>query len=277
MGRLDGRVALVTGGGRGQGRAHALTLAREGADVAICDIGADVATVPYPLSRPDDLAETAAMVEAEGRRCVAVQADVRDTAQIGAAVAAALDALARIDIVVANAGVCSFGSFGELTDEAWGDMLDVNLTGVFKTFRAVLPVMVEQGAGRMVATSSMGGRTGMANLAHYVAAKFGVIGLVKSLALEVATHGITVNAVCPSTVDTEMVHNPAMYGLFCPGFDDPGREDVQPIYERMNPMRVPWLDPEEVARATAFLVSDDARHISGTVLEVSCGGSAYQH
>jgi len=277
VGRLDGRVALVTGGGRGQGRAHAVTLAREGADVAICDVGADVATVPYPLARPADLAETARLVEGEGRRCVAVQADVRDTEQIGAAVAATVSAFGRIDIAVANAGVCSFGPFGELADDAWADMLDINLTGVFKTFRAVLPVMVAQGGGRMVATSSMGGRTGMANLAHYVAAKFGVIGLVKSLALEVATQGITVNAVCPSTVDTEMVHNPAMYGLFCPGFEDPGRDDVQPIYERMNPMRVPWLDPDEVARATAFLVSDDARHISGTVLEVSCGGSAYQH
>jgi SDR family mycofactocin-dependent oxidoreductase len=277
VGRLDGRVALVTGGGRGQGRAHAVTLAREGADIAICDIGADVATIPYPLARPADLADTARMVEAEGRRCVAVQADVRDTEQIGAAVAATVSAFGRIDIAVANAGVCSFAPFGELADDAWADMLDINLTGVFKTLRAVLPVMVAQGGGRMVATSSMGGRQGMANLAHYSAAKFGVIGLVKSLALEVATQGITVNAVCPSTVDTEMVHNPALYGLFCPGFDEPGREDVQPIYERMNPMRVPWLDPEEVARATAFLVSDDARHISGTVLEVSCGGSAYQH
>jgi len=277
VGRLDGRVALVTGGGRGQGRAHAVTLAREGADVAICDIGADVGTVPYPLSRPADLAETARLVEAEGRRCVAVQADVRDTDQVGAAVATAVAAFARIDIAVANAGVCSFGAFAELADETWRDMLDINLTGVFKTFRAVLPIMLNQGGGRLVATSSMGGRTGMANLAHYVAAKWGVIGLVKSLALEVATQGITVNAVCPSTVDTEMVHNPAMYGLFCPGFGDPGREDVRPIYEHMNPMRVPWLDPEEVARATAFLVSDDARHISGTVLEVACGGSAYQH
>jgi NAD(P)-dependent dehydrogenase (short-subunit alcohol dehydrogenase family) len=121
----------------------------------------------------------------------------------------------------------------------------------------------------------MAGRMGMANLAHYVAAKWGVIGLIKSVALEVAPYGITANVVCPVTVDTDMVHNPAMYGLFCPDLPDPGRSDVEPVYRRMNPMRRPWLDPSDVAEAVAFLASDEARSISGSTLEVSLGGSAH--
>ncbi len=274
---LEGRVALVTGGARGQGRVHAMTLARRGCDVAVCDLVAPVATVPYELAAPPDLAETARLVEATGRRCVTVVADVRDTDQVEAAVAATLGALGRLDVLVANAGICSFAPLADLADEAWEDMLATNLTGVFKAVRAVVPHMVAARAGRIVATSSMGGRMGMANLAHYVAAKWGVIGLIKSAALELAPHGITANVVCPATVDTAMVHNPAMYRLFCPDLVDPGRDEVRPAYARMNPMRIPWLDPQDVADAVAFLASDEARSISGATIEVSAGGSALMH
>jgi len=275
--KLDGKVALITGGARGQGRAHAVTLAREGCDIAVCDLAAPVATVPYPLASETDLAETRRLVEAAGQRCLTMVADVRVSADMDAAVGATVEAFGRVDVLVANAGICSFGAVADLDDDTWDDMIAVNLTGAFKAVRAVVPRMVSQRGGRIIATASMGARMGMANLGHYVAAKWGVIGLVKSVALEVAPYGVTANVVCPATVDTDMVHNPAMYGLFCPGIAVPQRSDVEAVYARMNPMRRPWLDPSEVAEAVAFLASDEARSISGSTLEVSMGGSAQLH
>jgi len=278
--KLEGRVAVVTGGARGQGRAHALALAAAGCDVAVWDIADPAAapTVPYPLSARADLDETVRLVEGTtGQRCLPVVADVRRTGDVDAAVAATRAALGRIDILVANAGVCSFAPVGEISDEMWDEMIATDLTGVFKPVRAVIPLMTEQRAGRIIATASMAGRMGMPNLAHYVAAKWGVIGFIKSVALEVAAHGITANVVCPATVDTDMVHNPPMYSLFCPGMADPQREDVEPVYRRMNPMREPWLSPQDVSAAVAFLASDEARFVSGTTLEVSMGGSAHLH
>jgi SDR family mycofactocin-dependent oxidoreductase len=274
MGKLDEQVAFITGGARGQGRSHALALAREGADIAICDIAAPIETVPYPLAGEEDLAETVRQVEALGRRCVAAKADVRETEQIEAAVAATLAELGRVDILLANAGVCGFGAFWEISDEMWDDMVDTDLTGVFKSMRAVVPGMIERGYGRIVATSSMGGRMGNPNLAHYVAAKWGVIGLVKTLALEVADKGITVNAICPATVDTEMVHNDALYGLFAPDLENPTRADVEPRYTAMNPIPLPWTPAEEISAAVLYLVSAEARLVTGTTLDVCMGASA---
>lgn len=274
MGKLDGQVALITGGARGQGRSHALALAGEGADIAVCDIAAQLETVPYPLAGEDDLAETVRQVEALGRRCVAVKADVRSTEQIEGAVEEALAELGRIDILLANAGVCGFGAFWEISDQMWDEMVDTDLTGVFKSMRAVVPHMIDRGYGRIVATSSMGGRMGNPNLAHYVAAKWGVVGLVKTLALEVADKGITVNAVCPATVDTEMVHNDALYGLFAPDIENPTKEQVEPRYTAMNPIPVPWTPPEEISAAVMYLVSAEARLVTGTTLDVCMGASA---
>lgn len=274
MGKLDGQVAFITGGARGQGRSHALALAGEGADVAVCDIAAQLETVPYPLASEDDLAETVRQVEALGRRCVAVKADVRSTEQIEGAVEEALAELGRIDILLANAGVCGFGAFWEISDQMWDEMVDTDLTGVFKSMRAVVPHMIDRGYGRIVATSSMGGRMGNPNLAHYVAAKWGVIGLVKTLALEVADKGITVNAVCPATVDTEMVHNDALYGLFAPDIENPTKEQVEPRYTAMNPIPVPWTPAEEISAAVMYLVSAEARLVTGTTLDVCMGASA---
>jgi SDR family mycofactocin-dependent oxidoreductase len=274
MGKLDGQVAFITGGARGQGRSHALALAGEGADIAICDIAAQLETVPYPLAGEDDLAETVRQVEALGRRCVAVKADVRSTEEIEGAVEEALTELGRIDILLANAGVCGFGAFWEISDQMWDEMVDTDLTGVFKSMRAVVPHMIDRGYGRIVATSSMGGRMGNPNLAHYVAAKWGVIGLVKTLALEVADKGITVNAVCPATVDTEMVHNDALYGLFAPDIESPTKEQVEPRYTAMNPIPVPWTPPEEISAAVMYLVSAEARLVTGTTLDVCMGASA---
>jgi SDR family mycofactocin-dependent oxidoreductase len=274
MGKLDGRVAVITGGARGQGRAHAEVLAGEGADIVVCDLAEQIASVPYAMATEDDLAETVRLVEKTGRRCVATRADVRSTDDMDAVVALALREFGQIDILVANAGICGFGKFWELTDEQWDDMIATDLTGVFKSMRAVVPHMIERSYGRIVATSSMGGRMGNPNLAHYVAAKWGVIGLVKTLALEVADRGITVNAVCPASVDTPMVHNDALYGLFAPDLDHPTKEQVEPRYTAMNPIPVPWVDPHEISRAVLYLVEEGARYISGSTLDVACGGTA---
>jgi SDR family mycofactocin-dependent oxidoreductase len=274
MESFEGKVAFVTGGARGQGRSHALALARAGADVAVCDIAEQIDTVPYQLATPADLDETRLLIEGLGRRCVAVKADVRDSAQVDAAVAETRERLGPIDICVANAGVCGFGRFWEITDEMWDDMIATDLTSVFKTLRAVAAEMHARRDGRIVVTSSMGGRMGNPNLAHYVAAKWGVIGLVKTLALELASSGTTVNAVCPATVSTDMVHNAPMYNLFCPDLTSPTRDDVRPAYAAMTPMGVPWLDPIDISEVVVFLASTAARYISGATIDVSAGSSA---
>ena len=214
------------------------------------------------------------LVEKLGRRAVAIEADVRDRAAMERVVEQALGELGQLDIVVANAGICGFGAMPALTEAQWDDMLAVNLTGVFNTFRAVVPHMVERRYGRLVAISSGAGRTGVPNLSHYAATKWGLIGFVKSVALEVAAHGITANVVCPATVDTPMVHNEALYSLFAPDIASPTKELVAPRYEAMNPMRVPWLDPQEISNAVLFLASDRSAFISGETIEVSAGGSA---
>lgn len=274
MGKLDGRVALVTGAARGQGRAHALALAAEGADLVICDAAKDIDTVPYPLAAAEDLAETERLLVAAGRRCLSRVVDVRNSEALDSLVADAVAELGHVDICVANAGVCGFGQFWEITDAMWDDMIGVDLTGVFKTLRAVTPHMIERGYGRIVATSSLGGRMGTPNLAHYVAAKFGVVGLVKTLAREVASHGITVNAICPASVDTPMLHNAALYGLFCPDLESPTREDVEPRYTAMNAVPRPWLQPDEVSRVVVFLCTDDGASMTGEAVQIGLGASA---
>lgn len=274
MGEFDDRVVLITGAARGQGRAHAVAFAEGGADVVVVDACADIASVPYALSAAGDLHETAQFVEKTGRRALALEADVRDRAAMESAVAQTVAEFGKVDIVVANAGICGFGLMPELTAQQWDDMLAVNLTGVFNTFRAVVPHMVERGYGRLVAISSGAGKTGTPNLSHYAATKWGVIGFVKSVALEVAANGVTANVVCPATVDTPMVHNAALYSLFAPDMADRTKENVRPRYEAMNPMRVAWLDPQDISNAVLFLASERSAFISGETIEVSAGGSA---
>jgi SDR family mycofactocin-dependent oxidoreductase len=267
MGALDGRVAMITGGARGQGRAHALALAAEGADIVAADVPAAMTDLGYPLATEDDLAETAKRVEELGRRCLPITLDVRDAAAVGCAVDETLAQLGSLDIVVANAGIVCTGRLEDVTDQAWQQLLDTNLTGVFYTLRAVIPVMRRQRFGRIVVTSSMGGRMGIPELGAYNATKWGLIGLAKSLALEVAKDGVTVNVICPTTVQTPMVQPE--------GSDDVPDELVRRMM-KANPIPQPWLQPEDVSRGVLYLVADPGV-ITGSVLEIGLGGSARIH
>jgi SDR family mycofactocin-dependent oxidoreductase len=274
MKRFDGQVAVITGGAKGQGRNHALAFAREGADVVVCDIGRQI-PVASPMGTLDQLEETAAMVRETGRKCIAIAGDTRSSADMNAVVSAAVDAFGRVDVFVANAGVAAFGPFNEMSDDMWHEIVSVNLSGVATSIRAVLPTMVAQSSGRIIATASAVGREGGPNNANYAASKWGVIGFVKSVAIEVAPLGITVNAVSPMSVSTDMCHNEKTYTLFRPDLADPTTDDVRDTFATLNPMGVPWLECDDVTAGVLFLASAEARYITGTALDIAGGWNAH--
>jgi SDR family mycofactocin-dependent oxidoreductase len=274
MGTLEGQVALITGGARGQGRTHAVTLAKQGADVALCDRCADMDTIGYGLASAEDLAETVTLVEKEGRRCVAAEMDVRDPAALGALVGQVEATFGRLDVLVANAGVCATRGVADVTDAEWADIVGTNLTGVFHAIRAVAPVMMAQGSGRIVATSSMMGRMGAPQMTAYVASKWGVIGLVKSAAQDLAPYGVTVNAVAPGNIATPMVQNDTLYKTVRPDLESPTWDDVAPVLQMGHVLPTPLLDPYEVSDVVLFLVGPQGRHITGAVIDISAGASA---
>lgn len=272
MGRVEGKVAFITGAARGQGRSHAVRLAEEGADIIAIDICAQIDSVPFPMARPEDLAETVAQVEALDRRIVAVQADVRDHAAVQRAVDDGVAQLGRLDIVSANAGIYSHGLLADMEPQTWQDMIDVNLTGVYYTCRAAIPHLMAGGrGGSMILTSSSVGIRAIANLGHYGSAKHGVVGLMRTLALELAPHMIRVNSIHPTSVDTDMIHNDSMYSLLMPGVAEPTREMCGEILEGINALPVPWVEPRDISNAVLFLASDEARYITGVTLPVDCG------
>ena len=269
--RLEGKVAFVTGAARGQGRSHAVRLAEEGADIIAVDLCAQVDSVPYPMATPDDLAQTVKEVEALDRRIVATRADVRDAGALKSALDAGVAELGRLDIVCANAGIFSF-STEELGEQAWRDMIDINLTGVWHTAKAAVPHLVEGGrGGSMILTSSTAGLKGFPNFAHYVSAKHGVVGLMRTLALELAPHMIRVNSVHPTSVNTDMIQNDATYRLFAPDIENPTREDVAPRFGEMNALPINWVEARDISNAVLFLASDEARYITGITLPVDAG------
>src|SRR6201997_2791481 len=274
MGLVDGKVALVTGAGRGQGRSHALRLASEGADVIAFDIGPGrVETISYELASEADLDATVAEIEAMGRRAVKAIADVRSLSDLQAAVDTGLSQLGKIDIVCANAGIGSWAVAWEMTEQQWKDMIDINLTGVFNAVRAALPSMVERGeGGSLVLTSSTAGLRAYANTAHYTAAKHGVVGLMKVLTQELGPHRIRVNAVCPTTVRTPLVINDATFQLFAPDVENPGEDDVREPFEGLNILPgVAWIEPSDVSDAVVFLCSAAAKFITGVALPIDAG------
>ncbi|MFF3572618.1 mycofactocin-coupled SDR family oxidoreductase [Nocardia jiangxiensis] len=273
MGQLEGKVALVTGAARGQGRSHAIRLAQEGADIIALDICGEIASTAYHGSTVEDLDETARAVEKTGRRVRTEVADVRDLSALERAVAAGIDEFGRLDTVVANAGIFSSAPLHELTEDQWQEMVDINLTGVWKTMRVTVPRLIEQGqGGSIVLISSTGGLQGFPNFAHYVAAKHGVTGLARTAANELAPHKIRCNSVHPSSVLTDMIDHEAMYRLFRPDLDKPTHEDFRDACQAgMNLLPIPWLEPVDISNAVVWLASDASRYVTGVALPVDAG------
>ncbi|AXK85202.1 mycofactocin-coupled SDR family oxidoreductase [Nocardia farcinica] len=273
MGRVSGKVALVTGAARGIGRAQAVRLAQEGADIVALDLCGPVETVIIPPATRADLDETARAVEKTGARVVAATVDVRDGAALRAATDAAVAELGGLDIVCATAGITSSAPALELSEQAWQTMLDVNLTGVWQTCKAATPHLIERGGGAMILTSSIAGLRGLVGVAHYTAAKHGVVGLARSLAKELAPHHVRVNSVHPTNVDTPMIQNDMVRKVFRPDRENPTRAEFAEAAVSMNMLPIPWVDPLDIANASLFLASDEARYITAVALPIDAGST----
>ena len=274
MGRVEGKVALVTGAARGQGRSHAIRLAEEGADLILLDVLENLPTLEYDLGTETDLAETVAAVEALDRRVVWGQADVRDADALRELVTRGVGELGALDIVSANAGISPrLAKIWEITPQEWGDQIAVNLTGVFNTIRVVVPPMIAGGrGGAIVLTSSGAGLAGIPHLGAYNASKHGVVGLALTLANELARHDIRVNALCPGTVGTPMVtQNRSQHSFFRPDLPAPSLTDTMAALKKVSPLGRPWIEPIDVSNALLWLVSDEGRYVTGITLPIDQG------
>jgi SDR family mycofactocin-dependent oxidoreductase len=270
--RLAGKVAFVTGAARGQGRSHAVRLAAEGADIIAVDALEQFGSVKYPLSTKADLDETVAQIEAVDRRVISRQADVRDLAVLRAVVDEGVAEFGRLDVVVANAGIATYAPALELTEQEWDEMVDINLSGVWRTVRASVHHIRSRGeGGSVIITSSASGLRAIPNTGHYAAAKHGLVGFMKVLALELGRDRIRVNTIHPTTVDTPMVQNQATLDLFLPGQDDQSQEAFARIARHLNPIPVPWIQPGTVSDLVTFLASDEAEFITGAAIPVDAG------
>jgi SDR family mycofactocin-dependent oxidoreductase len=272
-GRVEGKVAFITGAARGQGRSHAVRLAQEGADIIAIDICKAIDNVPYPASTPADLAETVELVQGCGRRIVTAEVDVRDYDSLKNAVDNGVAELGRLDIVVANAGIGNGGDrLDKISRDIWQEMIDINLTGVWHTTKAATPHLISGGrGGSIVLTSSVGGYKAYPHTGHYIAAKHGVIGLMRTLALELGEHMIRVNSVMPTQVNTPMVMNEQTFRLFAPHKEHPGPEDFAPISQMMHTLPIPWVEPVDVSNAVLYFASDESRYVTGVSLPVDAG------
>jgi SDR family mycofactocin-dependent oxidoreductase len=272
-GRVAGKVAFITGAARGQGRSHALRLAQEGADIIAVDLCQQVASVPYAMSTPEDLAETVKEIEALDRRIVATQADVRDYAAVKAALDDGVAQLGRLDIVSANAGIFSFGALADLDDTTWKDMIDVNLTGVWHTVKAAIPHLRAAGGGSVILTSSTAGLMAIPQIGHYTSAKHGVVGLMRTLAVELAPDMIRVNSVHPTAVDTDMIQNSATYELFAADLPvaERTRDVVGARFAELNALPIPWVEAVDISNAVLWLASDESRYVTGVTLPIDAG------
>lgn len=273
-GRLTGKVALITGAARGIGRAQAVRFAQEGADIIALDICGPVDTVAVPPATADDLAETAGAVRAAGGRVRSEVVDVRDAEGLAGAADRGVEEFGGLDIVCATAGITSRGMATELPEQVWQTMLDVNLTGVWRTCKVTAPHLIARGSGSIVLVSSIAGLRGLVGVAHYTAAKHGVVGLMRSLANDMAPHGIRVNSVHPTNVDTPMIQNDVVSSAFRPDLDrPPTREEFAAAAQTMNMLDIPWVEAVDVANASLFLASDEARYVTAVTLPVDAGST----
>ncbi|BBX01412.1 3-ketoacyl-ACP reductase [Mycolicibacterium moriokaense] len=273
-GRVEGKVAFISGAARGQGRSHAVRLAEEGADIIAVDVCKRISSqTDIPAATPDDLAETADLVKNLNRRIVTAEVDVRDYDALKSVVDSGVEQLGRLDIVVANAGIGNGGATLDKTSEDdWTDMIDVNLAGVWKTVKAAVPHLLSGGrGGSIILTSSVGGLKAYPHTGHYIAAKHGVIGLMRTFAVELGQHSIRVNAVCPTNVNTPLFMNEGTMKLFRPDLENPGPDDLAVAAQFMHVLPVGWVEPVDVSNAVLFLASDESRYITGLPVTVDAG------
>jgi SDR family mycofactocin-dependent oxidoreductase len=272
MGQLDGKVAFITGVARGQGRSHALTLAREGANIIGLDLCAKPSTTAYDGATEEDLQETVRLVKETGADIIAEIADTRDYYQVKAVFDRGIEQFGRIDIVIPNAGICSGAKTWEITPEDWRETIDINLNGVFHTVKAAIPTLIsQQQGGSIVFIGSTEALKGAENISSYAASKHGVTGLMTSLARELGRYNIRVNSVNPTCVDTHMINNDFVYGLFRPDLDKPTREDVIDTFAGTHLLPVPWMEPHDVSNAILYLVTESGRYITASTLVIDAG------
>jgi SDR family mycofactocin-dependent oxidoreductase len=273
-GRVEGKVAFITGAARGQGRSHAVRLAEEGADIIAVDICGPVSSnTQIAPATPDDLAETADLVKQLSRRIVTAEIDVRDFDAVKSAVDSGVEQLGRLDIVCANAGIGNGGQTLDRTSETdWTDMIDVNLSGVWKTVKAAVPHLIAQGeGGSIILTSSVGGLKAYPHTGHYIAAKHGVVGLMRTFAVELGQHSIRVNSVHPTNVNTPLFMNEGTMKLFRPDLETPGPDDLAVAARFMHVLPVGWVEPVDISNAVLFLASDESRYVTGLTMTIDAG------
>jgi SDR family mycofactocin-dependent oxidoreductase len=268
MGRVQGKVAFITGAARGQGRSHAVTLAREGASIVATDLCGKVGWTTYPGSTSAELEETARLVEEVGGRIVTAGADVRDRAALAEAARRGVDAFGKLDVVVANAGVGRMNAWDTVTDEIWRDTIDINLTGVWNTVVETAPYVIASGGGSIILTSSAAGLKAMPFMAPYTASKFAVTGLAKALAQELSVHAIRVNSIHPAGVDTPMASGESDADVLMTKYPH-----LAPIFANILP--VTFMSPEDVSNGVLYLASDESRYVTATAFAIDAGNSSY--
>jgi SDR family mycofactocin-dependent oxidoreductase len=271
MGRMDGKVAFITGAARGQGATFARMFAEEGADIIMVDLCAPVDTCHYALGTKDELDAVADEIRALGRGCISEAVDVRNQADLDSVVARGVAEFGRLDTVIANAGIASFAPFWEMSDQMWNDMIDVNLTGVWRTAKAAAPTLIEQKSGSIILISSVNGKEPLLNYCHYTAAKHGVLGLAKSFALELGPHNVRVNSILPGPVDTYLNSNPDTRN-FLAGHENATVEEMHAAIRHWTLLRGRGALPQRsTGNAALFLASDEAEHIHGLEMVVDAG------